>query len=184
MYRERMLIHEYGQDNVEYIHACRLKDNILFNVPGLCESKSGTHILLTLQDEMGQVLFEASNSSTHHYGIIIAKAANIICRHMFSNEVSFNGDMSQGKQTASIPNWLLQMMTLIFGGVYVEDSNLQRFTHAAANLAQQIRFNSVKFKREDDVSDMRHSLKNESPFPVATALLVNTTTRKGVWSTS
>ena len=76
-----MLIHEYGQDNVEYIHACRLKDNILFNVPGLCESKSGTHILLTLQDEiMGQALFEACNSSTHDYGIIIAKAANIIWR--------------------------------------------------------------------------------------------------------
>ena len=103
---------------------------------------------------------------------------------MFSNEVSFNGDMSQGKQTSSIPNRLLQMMTLIFGGVYVEDSNLQRFTHAAANLAQQIRFSSVKFKREDDVSDMRHSLKNEPPFPVATTLLVNTTTRKGIWSTS
>ena len=55
---------------------------------------------------------------------------------------------------------------------------MQRFTHVATNLAQLIRLNSVKFKRGDDVSDMRHFLKNEQPFPVAIALLVYTTTRK------
>ena len=86
--------------------------------------------------------------------------------------------MSQAKQTVSVPNQLLQMMTLILGGINVEDSNLQQFTHVATNLAQLIRFNSVKFKRGDDVSDMRHSLKNEPSFPVPKALLVYATTRK------
>lgn len=94
MYRERMLIHGAGQDDVEYIRSSRLKDDILFNVPGLWESKSGIHILLILQDEMGRALFETCNSSTHDDGIVIAEAADIIRRHMFSNEVSFNGDLS------------------------------------------------------------------------------------------
>ena len=70
------------------------------------------------------------------------------------------------------------MMTPILRGVIVEDSNLRRFTHVATNLAQLIRLNSVKFKRGGDVSDIPHSLKNNPPFSVATALLVYKTTKK------
>ena len=54
-----MLIHGAGQDDVDYIHSSRLKDDILINVAGLCESKIGTKILLTLQNEMGRAIFEA-----------------------------------------------------------------------------------------------------------------------------
>ena len=100
------------------------------------------HILLTLKDEMGRAVFDACYSSTQDDGIIIAKAANIIRRLVFSIEVSFNGDLSQAKQTASVQNQLLQMMTLILG-FNVEDSDLQRFTHVATNLASSIRFCEV-----------------------------------------
>ena len=128
-----MLIHGAGQDDVEYIHSSRLKDGTLFNVPGLCESKSGIHIVLNLQDEMSWELFEACIGSTHDDGIIIAKAATVMCGRMFSNECSFNEDLSRSKQIESVTNQLLQMMTLIVGGVNVEDSNLQLLTHVPTN---------------------------------------------------
>ena len=91
---------------------------------------------------MGRAVFDACNSSIHDNGIIIAKAANVIRRLIFSIEVGFNGDLSQAKQTASLPNQLLQMMTLSLG-FNVEDSDLQRFTHIATNLASTIQFCEV-----------------------------------------
>ena len=44
---------------------------------------------------------------------------------MVSNEVSLNGDLSLAKQTVSVPNQLLLLMTLILGVVNVEDCHLQ-----------------------------------------------------------
>ena len=64
----------------KYIHTTRFKDCLLESIPGLCESRNGQDILLSLDGEARRTLFEACESSCIKNSMVLAKAAHII-RH-------------------------------------------------------------------------------------------------------
>ena len=66
MYRQRMVHHGHPYKSIDALsfaeaaHATRLREKILNKIPGLCLAKSGRQVTLTVNDEVGRVLFEAS----------------------------------------------------------------------------------------------------------------------------
>ena len=110
--------------------------------------------------------------------MIISKAAKVIGKVLFSCEETFDGDVSQDRQLRSFPKILVQLISLIIEGGDLDriiSSNLERIT---CNISQLIKFNAVKRTRLFNVTNFRHSSKNEPPLPVLIGLTVHAKTRK------
>ena len=60
LYQEKLRF--LGANNAD-VNVTRLKEEILKQIPGLCEKKSGKYVLLTVT-EVGRALFESSQSSS------------------------------------------------------------------------------------------------------------------------
>ena len=82
----------------------------------LYEKKKEKDVLLTLEEHVGHVTFEASTTSSFDEGIILSKAAKTIRHHLFSSDQVFDGDLSQQKQIASVPKELIHLVSLILEG--------------------------------------------------------------------
>ena len=103
--------------------------------------------------------------------MIIAKAASVIRKQLFSNEI-FNGDLSRERQVASTPQVLHQLIQLLLEGGTCNDNNyFNCSSNVANNISQLIRYNAVKYQRRDTVTYVKHSSSNEPPLPVAVGLM-------------
>ena len=103
--------------------------------------------------------------------MIIAKAASVIRKQLFSNEI-FNGDLSRERQVASTPQVLHQLIQLLLEGGTCNDNNyFNCSSNVANNISQLIRYNAVKYQRRDAVTYVRHSSSNVPPLPVAVGLM-------------
>lgn len=83
MYKKTMIANGTSLHEAELLHITRFKQQILEHVPCLTESKDGRSIILSLNSEIGQALFEACKSTSQDDGIILVKAANIIRHKLF-----------------------------------------------------------------------------------------------------
>ena len=110
--------------------------------------------------------------------MVIAKAASIIRRDMFIRNEIFDDDLSRKRQTLSVSSTLLQLVSLILEGGKSTEKPSQKLSHISTNIAQLIRFNSIKQQHRGEVKQFRHSQKNEPPLPVSIALMVHVETRK------
>ena len=178
MYQKRLIVHGASVDIAERVHVTRLKNVILENVPGMCATKSGKYVLLTLDGEMGRALFDACLNSNRDDGLLLAKVAHMIRKDIFSQDEVFDGDLSKDRQLASVPSSLLQLVALIMEGGSDQEKMSDTSMHVAGNIAQLIRFNATKRKRNEDVRHIRHSKDNEPPLPVYIGLLLHSKTRK------
>ena len=120
MYKKH-LIAQGATETANSVHQTGLKNTILENVPGLCATKSGKHVLLTLYGELGRALFNACLSCCSDDGILLAKAA-IIIRKDLRHEQQFNGDTSRERQFEGIPSSIFQLISLIIEAGYTQDS--------------------------------------------------------------
>ena len=127
-------------------------------------------MVLTLKDEIGTAVMKCSDEDD---GIILSKAAHIIRCSLLTVDEVFNGNVSREQQTNSVPPSLVQLIELILQG-----EKTQNLGHISVNLAQLIRFNSVKQKRRKNISEIRHSRTNEAPISVLIGLRIHATTRK------
>ena len=168
LYQEKLRF--LGANNAD-VNVTRLKEEILKQIPGLCE-KSGKYVLLTVT-EVGRALFESSQSLSKDEGIILSKAAKIVRKYMLLREETFSRDLSKQRQRLSVPDSLYHLIALILEA-NVDVSNLKSTT---LNIAQLVRFNAVKSKRSATGS-IHHSKTNEPPSPVKIGLLVHAKTRK------
>ena len=131
-----------------------------------------------MEEHVGYAIFEASKPSSFDEEIILSKAAKIIPHHLFSLDQVFHGDLSQQKQTASVPKELIHLVSLILEGTLQHQQVLGNTHDVAVNLSQLIRFNAVKTKRKLGDSHFRHSKANEPPLPIKTGLMIHSQTRK------
>ena len=92
---KRHLIAQGTTETANSIHRTRLKNAILENVPGLCVTKRGKYVLLTLNGELRGALFNACLSSCSDDGILLAKEAQIIRKYLLRHKQQFNGDISR-----------------------------------------------------------------------------------------
>ena len=112
-------------------------------------------------------------------GIITLKAAKIVRRCMFKEDKIFDGNLSSRKQKSSVSVTLLRLVSLIINGENSEENVSTAVESLTLNMAQLLRFNSVKGKRQCSGS-VRHSRINEPPLPVKIGLMIHAKTRKKV----
>ena len=155
LYTNKIIYFGVSNEVAESVHTTSVKQQILEHFPSLVETKDGNSILLTLDREMGRALIEACKSTCLDDGIILAKAANIIRRELFLRDELFDGDISRTKQTDSVPLTLINLISLILeGGIpEIQSKNSMKI---ATNFSQLIRFISVKSKRKETVTQLRH----------------------------
>ena len=91
-----------------------------------------------MEEYVGDAIFEASKTSFFDEGIILSKAAKIIRHHLFSLDQAFDGDLSQQKQTASVPKELIHLVSLILEGTSQHQQVLGNTHDIAVNLSQLI----------------------------------------------
>ena len=166
MYKEILLDLGANVEFIRKVHSTILKESIMKHVSCLYEKKKGKDVLLILEEHVGHAIFEASKTSFFDKAIILSKAVKILRHHLFSSDQVFNGDLSQQKQTASVPKNLIHLVSLILEGTS-QHQQVSRNTHAiAVNLSQLIRYNAVKTKRKWGDSHFRNSKANEPPQPI------------------
>ena len=106
---------------------------------------------------MGRALFNACLSSCSDDSILLAKAAQIMRKDLLRHEQQFNDDISRERQFEGIPSSIFQLTSLIIEGGYTQDSTPECSEKIIGNLSQLIMFNTVKNKRKETVSHVRHS---------------------------
>eukprot|EP00111_Clytia_hemisphaerica_P009042 TCONS_00026500-protein len=166
------------EEFVEKVHSTRFKQAILKRIGCLCESKKGRDVILALEDHIGQAIFQASRMTAFDEGIILTKAANIIRRHLFKSDVTFTGDFTKEKQTASVPKELISLIGCILERTPENQQSSENTRSIALNLSQLIKFNAVKTQWKDESNHIRHSSTNEPPLPAKIGLMLHSKTRK------
>ena len=178
LYQEKLRQLGAPEQLIEKVNVTKLKNRILELLPGLCEQKNGKYVILTLNGDVGKAIFEATTNSALDDGVILAKAAKIVRKHLFLNEEVFDGDISKARQMSSVPAHLLHLLGLILEGSTDQTSMNDTSQSIALNIAQLIRFNSVQQKRCQNSLKIRHARTNEPPLPVLVGLLIHSKTRK------
>ena len=148
---------------------------IYIKIPGLCAAKSGRHFILTVDNEVRQGLFESCARSDEENERGLNKAAKIVCKDFLASDESFDGDVSEKRQSHSVLNSLIQLMTMILEGGE-SSRELPAGLQVCANLFQLISSNSVKQKHREGTQKFHDSKNNEPPLPVLIGLMVHART--------
>ena len=117
-------------------------------------------------------LFNACSNSSTDNGFLLGKIAQLIRKDIFQHDSKFNGDFSKDRQCNSVPKSLLHLMGLIMEGNHNQEKASNKSLQIAANMAQMVKFNTIKGRRKADTQNSRHSKKNEPPLPVYFGLLI------------
>ena len=123
-----------------------MKEDLLEQVSGLREQRDGKYVILTVGDEFGAALIQCSQSTVKEDDIGISKAAKIVRRCMFKEYEIFDGNLSSRKQKSSVSVTLLRLVSLIMNGENSEENVSTAAESLTLNMAQLLRFNSVKGK--------------------------------------
>ena len=140
--------------------------------------KSGRQFTLTVDNEVGWALFEASAWSEEENERVLNKAAKIVHKDLLVGDEIFDGDASETLQSHSAPNSLVKLISMILEGEEPSHELSAGLQKVSINLSQLIRFNSVKQKRPERTQKFRHSKNNEPPLPVLIGLMVHARTGK------
>ena len=177
MYQNRLKTLGASEIMIQNVNVTRMKEDLLEQVPGLREQRDGKYVILTVDDEFGRALIQCSQNTMKEDGIIISKAAKIVRRCMFKEDEIFDGNLSSRKQKSSVSVTLLRLVSLIMNGENSEENVSTAVESSTLNMAQLLRFNSLKGKRRCSGS-VRHSRINEPSLPVKIGLMIHAKIRK------
>ena len=112
----------------EAAHATRLREKILKKIPGLCVAKGGRQVTLTVDDKVGWVLFETCTWSDKENEGVLNKATKKVRKDLFVSDEIFEGDVSEKRQSRSVPNSLAKLISMIFkeGNLHVSRQLVSR----------------------------------------------------------
>ena len=167
----------YGGDP-ESVHSTRLKEKLVNHIPELQALKKGRDVLLTFEENSGEALFDACSKDLENDGMVLAKAADIVRKDIFSSFPEFEGSFDADYVKSSVPFSLVYLVRMLLEGTNcpadnetVEDADI-----FAQDIAQLIRYNATKQKH--DGGNRRHKLERETPLPVYVGLMLHSKTRK------
>ncbi len=113
----------------ECIHITRLKNRLLFAVPGLTSYTKGRDILLTFEEDVGDALKKACDHDSD--AMHLMRAAQSVCVEMFESKYSFTGSFDPEFQTKAVPPTLLALISMILDGASIKDQTHLSPTNAA-----------------------------------------------------
>ena len=126
------------------IHSARLKNRILAHFEDLKEFKEGREVFLAFERDIGEALSTACSIDYDDEGYILAEAAKIIRRDIFSHQQKpLKGSFEAGCQQAFVPT-SLALVSMTVRGPKTNHSNNPYYTQAMLTLCQLIIFNTTK----------------------------------------
>ena len=133
---------------------------------------------MAFEDDIGSALTKACEQDNNEYAMHIARAAHIVCRHIFGEAKPFNGFPEQCQED-SVPQLLLTLVNMILEGPSIKDQMEEVTSPAALTIAQLLKFSTVKHKRaQGTAAFIRHSTAQETPVPLYIGLMLHAHTRK------
>ena len=110
----------------------------------LCVTKSGRQVTLTVDDEVRQALFETCTWSFEENERVLNKTAKRVAKIelkdlLLSDEI-FDGDVSEKRQSRSVPNSLVKLIIMILGGGKPSRELSVGLQKVSVNLSQLVRF--------------------------------------------
>ncbi|XP_038062580.1 uncharacterized protein LOC119733071 [Patiria miniata] len=182
LYQERL--EQLGASSGTKVHSSRLKNRLLAVIPHLTAHTEGRDVLLTSDHFLGAALKKACDCDND--AMYLAKAASVVRREMFTNQLLFTGSFQRGSQQNSVPPSLLALVRMIQEGPNIEQqsklaSGNSSRTPSALSISQLLMFNSVrrapKPQEKTDVN-LRHRRERETPLTLYIALKLHGETRK------
>ena len=85
---------------------------------------------------------------------------------LFEKEECFDGDVLKKRHVQSVPDILIKFSSMILEGAELNRSLSTSLHKISTNIAQLIRFNSVKRKISEKIRNLRKSTKNKPPLAV------------------
>ena len=142
---------------VKNVHSPRLKSKILNRMPELAEHREGKYILQTFREEVGKAIFAACQQKSYKEdGICLSKAAKIIRKQVDEHERNTKSLVIDGCEEKSVPLSLATLISMIIGGASLSDNVSLVESKTSLNIAQIIRFNLVKKRRQKSITDKIH----------------------------
>jgi len=161
------------------VHTTRLKQRLLSHFPNMCAQHHGRDVLLAFNDYLGDALAKACELDTDTDAVHLARAAQIVRRHIIGDDKVFNGFPLECQQD-SVPSMLLALVTMILEGPSIKDLRVST-NQAALSISQLLKFNSLKHRRADTSNmprPVRHATAQETPLPIYIGLMLHAHTRK------
>ena len=162
LYQSRM--QQPGVNLDTRVHSTRLKHILLALFPDMRAHTKGRDVLLVFEEDVGDALTKACELGSDNDVVHLARAAQTVRRHMFEEGEPFNG-FPEGCQEDSVPSLLLALVSMVLEGPSINDQ-MADTTPAALAIAQMLKFNCIKHKREHPTTGLvtaRHSAAQETP---------------------
>ncbi|WAQ98989.1 hypothetical protein MAR_023362 [Mya arenaria] len=168
------------------VHATRLKDKILSQIPDLSAHTSkcgqGQGVIFMFNSDVANLVQEANRHRDYDLDAIhIAKVAEIVRLDMFDNVSLFNGSFPPQCQEHVIPKSLKALVDMVLQGLSIKDQSAKEGSdlQAALTISQMFLFNAVKHSRHASTSgQVRHKADRETPLPLYIGLKLHAATRK------
>ena len=106
------------------------------------------------------------------------KAAKIVRKYLLVNNEIFDGDVSEKRQSRSVPNSLVKLISMILEGGEPSHELSAGLQKVSVNLSKLIRFSSMKQKHREKTQKFHHSKNKEPTLPVLIGLMVHARTGK------
>ncbi|KAG7177478.1 hypothetical protein Hamer_G026069 [Homarus americanus] len=133
---------------------------------------------MIFEEDVGAAITKACELDSDSDAVHLARAAQIVRRHMFGEAKPFNG-FHQECQEESVPSLLLGLVNMVLEGPSINDQ-IADISPAALTIAQLLRFNSFKHKRVHNATTSlteMHSTSQESPVPLYMGMMLHAHTR-------
>ena len=155
LYKSRM--EQLGVEVDSRVDSTRLKERLLAEFPDMRAYTKGRDVLMAFEHDIGTALAKACELDDNEDAMHIARAAQIVRRHIFDEAKPFNGFPKQCQED-SVPKLLLTLVNMVLEGPSIKDQMEEATSPAATSIAQLLKFNSVKHKRAPDrPAFVRHS---------------------------
>ena len=178
LYMSRM--EQLGVVSDTRVNTTHLKQRLLAHFPDMRAHTKGRDVFLVFDEDIGAALGKACEQDSDSDAVQLARAAQIVRRHMFEDPKPFNGSFEEMCQEKSVPNLLLALVNMVLEGPSIKDQIRESSTPAALSIAQILKYNSVKHMRTqaDTSSSVRHTTAQETPLPIYIGLMLHAQTCK------
>ena len=171
---------QLGADSGQQVHATRLKHRLTTHIPGLCAISNGREVLLSFDEDIGNLLSDNLFQDHDSDAMCLMRAANIVRRDILDHQYHFQGSFEPDRQSKSIPESLNALVRMILEGSSIKNqasASAKESNQATLTIAQLIKFNCVKSRKQNS-SFVRHQNSMETPLPLYIGAMIHTRTRK------
>ncbi len=105
------------------VNTTRLKQRLLAHFPDLRAQSKGRDVLLVFDEDIGAALGKACEQDSDSDAVHLARAAQIVRRHMFEDPKPFNGSFEEMCQEKSVPNLVLALVNMVLEGPSIKDQS-------------------------------------------------------------